>query len=240
MERSLILAISLACAVIVSDGFAKQVIETEVCGAEKFVDLTGEDIAGRNTTELHGHEPTGCKIGTRDGRLSLATVVQDNALSTLDLAPLRISMSRQDMPESAASRFQAKDKERFEQSIAMLKAYYDAIDSRMVQNITAYLVAIGWVITSQAVRDLLVKTRVFYLVVFTIVTLFAMYVVNIFHWVERWEEIQTLVGNLSFIEDQYYSRYKLPSYTRFTYVAPVAILGILLLFLVTSAHRKAI
>ena len=144
------------------------------------------------------------------------------------------------MPVSDTSNVKATNKERYEQSISMLKAYYDAIESRLVQNITAYLAAIGWVITSQTARESLTETRVFYLVICVLVSVFVMYVANIFHYVQRWREIRETVVRLAYIEHEYFARYDLPGYTRFTYVIPVAVLLALLLLLVTWAHLELI
>jgi hypothetical protein len=144
------------------------------------------------------------------------------------------------MLESATPKLTATDKERYEQCIGMLKAYYDGIESRFAQNITAYLAALGWVITSDTVRKLLVETRVFYLVLCVIVFVFVMYVANIFHYVRRWREIRKTVVRLSYIENEYFARYELPSYTPFTYVMPVATLLVLLLLLVSWVHLKLI
>jgi hypothetical protein len=144
-------------------------------------------------------------------------------------------MSNSDIPKLPAT-----DKERYEQCIGMLKAYYDAIESRLAQNIAAYLAALGWVITSSAARQALVNPRAFYLVLCVIVIVFVMYVANVFHYVRRWREIRKTVERLSYIENEYFARYELPDYTPFTYVMPVAVLFALLVLLVSWAHCQLI
>jgi len=142
------------------------------------------------------------------------------------------------MADPISPKFAATDGERFEQSISMLKAYYDAIESRLVQNVTAYLAAIGWVITSEAARKSLAEAAVLLLTIVVLVIVFVMYVANILHYVSRWREIRQTVVRLSYIEPQYYARYNLPWYTPYTYVLPVAALFILLILLIILAHFK--
>lgn len=140
------------------------------------------------------------------------------------------------MSNPAIPKLPATDQERYEQCIGMLKAYYDAIESRLAQNIAAYLAALGWVITSSTTREALAQPRVFYLVLFVIVIVFIMYVANVSHYVRRWREIRNTVLRLSYIENEYFARYELPWYTPFTYVMPVAALFVLLLLMVSWAH----
>ena len=140
------------------------------------------------------------------------------------------------MSNPAIPKFPATDKERYEQCIGMLKAYYDAIESRLAQNIAAYLAALGWVITSSTARGALAQSLVFYVVLFVMVIVFVMYVLNVFHYVRRWREIRNTVLRLSYIENEYFARYELPWYTPFTYVIPVGLLFVVLLSMVSLAH----
>ena len=55
--------------------------------------------------------------------------------------------------------FLATDKERFDLCIAMLKAYYDALEGRAGAFTGFLVVVIGWLITSEGARQGIAKER---------------------------------------------------------------------------------
>jgi len=132
------------------------------------------------------------------------------------------------------------DKDRFDQCIAMLKGYYDAVESRFGQNVTAYLVALGWLLTSSTARTTLVNENAYYLALTVVGLMFLMYVFNIRHYLGRWREIRATLDALGYLPPGYYARYNLPSYTLFTYSLPVAVLAAFVVLLIHWSHIKAL
>ncbi|WCM49127.1 hypothetical protein OH720_19210 [Pseudomonas sp. WJP1] len=128
------------------------------------------------------------------------------------------------------------DKERFDQCIAMLKAYYDAIEARLAQNITAYLAALGWLLTSSQARSTLGDFKAFSLIIMVVALVFTMYTLNIYHYLKRWREIRNTLMALDYLEREYFARYELPKYAFYTYMAPVFVLLVFLVVLLFWVH----
>lgn len=128
------------------------------------------------------------------------------------------------------------DKDRFDQCIAMVKAYYDAIEARLAQNVTAYLAALGWLLTSSQARGTLGDVKAFSLTVLVVVLVFVMYAININHYLKRWREIRGVLVSLNYLEREYFERYELPAYAFYTYMAPVVVLFVFLVVLLFWVH----
>src|ERR1700722_10583228 len=103
----------------------------------------------------------------------------------------------------------ASDKERFDSCVDMMKAYYEAIEARLIASVTAFLVVIGWLIGSQDTRRALASNGWLAVVAVTGLTVATlMYSWNIFHWLDRWHEIRKTARELKYMEDRYYTRYE--------------------------------
>jgi hypothetical protein len=121
--------------------------------------------------------------------------------------------------------FGATDRERFEQGIAMLKAYYDALEGRLGATVAFFVGVVGWLITSSGTREALSKSRgLTWLAALTLTLLVVMYALNAAWWVHRWAEIRSSVDALHYVEPQFYARYDLPRLGWVGYVGPVALL----------------
>ena len=122
-------------------------------------------------------------------------------------------------------RYSATDKERFEHGIAMLKAYYDALEGRLAATVAFFVGVVGWLIASENSRTAINNDPgLTSLAIITITLLLVMYGFNVAWWVRRWREIRSSVDALHYVEPQFYARYDLPKQGWVTYLAPVAIL----------------
>ena len=143
---------------------------------------------------------------------------------------LIFSILAQAQPESSSQSaseqtYKANDKERFEQAIAMLKAYYDALEGRLAATVAFFVGVVGWLITSGGAREALSKNRgLTALAILTLTLLVVMYAFNMSWWVHRWAEIRSSVDALRYVEPQFYARYDLPRFGWVGYVAPVVLL----------------
>ena len=124
---------------------------------------------------------------------------------------------------------QASDKEKYEACIAMLKAYYDAIETRLGQNIIAYIGAIGWLITSKDARTAMTYEWTLAIAISVSLILLIGYILNIRHYVHRWQEIRETVVKLDYMPEVFYARYEIPNYTIITYSAPIVLLNFCLI-----------
>jgi hypothetical protein len=126
--------------------------------------------------------------------------------------------------------FTGTDRERFEQGIAMLKAYYDALEGRLAATVAFFVGIVGWLITSGGAREALSKSRgLTSLAILTLTLLVVMYSFNVAWWVHRWAEIRASVDALHYVEPQFYARYNLPRFGWVGYVAPVALLYVFII-----------
>ena len=135
----------------------------------------------------------------------------------------------------------ATDKERFDQCIAMLKAYYDALEGRLGTTVGFFVVIAGWLITSDSARKAIAGNRS--LLVLAIVCLLLMmlfFAMNVLRWVKRWREIRATLDNLGYMEPRFYARYDLPNWAPISYITPVVVLGgcIILLMLFIAVRSQ--
>jgi hypothetical protein len=151
-------------------------------------------------------------------------------------------MSVSNLLNTIQAQFPASDKERFDLCIAMLKAYYDALEGRVGTSIGFFVVVIGWLITSQGARDAIAKGGWFLgLALATLTLTLVFYGLNIAHWVHRWSEIRAYTDALGYVEPRFYARYELPSWAFITYFTPVALLYVfvvLCLILIATGRFK--
>ena len=122
-------------------------------------------------------------------------------------------------------RYSATDKERFEQGIAMLKAYYDALEGRLAATVAFFVGVVGWLVADEGARKAIKEAEgLTPLAILTITLLLVMYGFNVAWWVHRWREIRRSVDALHYVEPEFYARYNLPKLGWVTYFAPVALL----------------
>src|SRR5687768_14378919 len=124
------------------------------------------------------------------------------------------------MHERPHSNYPASDKERFDMCVAMLKGYYDSLESRLGASVALFVVIIGWLITSQPARQALAKGWLFTLALITLSLVLILYGLNVGRWIGRWREIRAYVDALGYIEPRYYARYELPGWTWAAYFIP--------------------
>ncbi|MGE3512785.1 MAG: hypothetical protein AB7N65_28310 [Vicinamibacterales bacterium] len=128
-----------------------------------------------------------------------------------------------DADETVRSR--VTDKERFDYGVAMVKAYYDALESRLTVTVGLFVGTVGWLITSTGARQALSRQPwLLALAVVTLTVLLILYAFNVAWWVHRWAEIRRHLDDLNYLEREFYVRYELPKYGWAGYVAPVALL----------------
>jgi uncharacterized protein (TIGR02246 family) len=121
--------------------------------------------------------------------------------------------------------FPAEDKVRFEHGIAMLTAYYEALEGRLAATVVLFVGVVGWLITSESARAALSGNDwLTALAVTTLTILLVMYGLNVAWWVRRWDEIRRAVDRLHYVEPEFYSRYDMPRFGWFGYFAPAALL----------------
>jgi hypothetical protein len=126
--------------------------------------------------------------------------------------------------------FAATDRERFEQGISMLKAYYDALEGRLAATVAFFVGVVAWLITSGSTREALSKSRgLTSLAILTLTLLVVMYAFNVAWWVRRWAEIRRSVDALHYVEPSFYARYDVPRLGWVGYVAPVALLYVFII-----------
>jgi hypothetical protein len=136
-------------------------------------------------------------------------------------------------PESA-TQYGATPKERFDQCIAMLKAYYDALEGRLAATVAFYVGIVGWLITSAAARDAIRSSQSLrYLAMVAILLMTSFFAMNVMRWVKRWREIRGTLDDLRYMEARYYARYDVPGWAPVAYIAPVVILcGVIVTFMI--------
>ena len=123
--------------------------------------------------------------------------------------------------------FAATDKDRFEQGIAMLKGYYDALEGRVAATVALFVGVVGWLITSGSAREALSKNRwLVALAGLTLTLLLVMFAFNVAWWLHRWAEIKGYVDALHYVEPQFYD---LPRGGWVVYFAPVAVLYVFII-----------
>ncbi len=149
-------------------------------------------------------------------------------------------MSEHDSQNVSQSHFLASDKERFDLCIAMLKAYYEALEGRAGTFAGFLVVVIGWLITSEGARRAIAKERWFFgLALATLTLMLLLYAFNVTRWVQRWREIRSYVDALSYVEPRFYARYELVDWAWAAYFTPAALLYAFiagLLVLITSGR----
>lgn len=119
----------------------------------------------------------------------------------------------------------ANKKEKFDLCLGMLKEYYNALDSRVEKSFALLIVVIGWLITSDAARKSLSEESTLFwsaIVVLTAAMLFLVF--NISHFLDRFREIQDTIENLNYVDNEYFTRYRMPDNILPSYLAPVLIL----------------
>lgn len=122
-------------------------------------------------------------------------------------------------------------RERFELGIAMMKAYRDEIESRLLGSMTFFAGIVALLLGSPAARDALAREP--WLLVLT-VTLIAfsmgVYTRNILHWIKRWRTIRNSTDRLQYMDAVYYLRYQdIPRAAALFYVAPIVFVGLYIL-----------
>ncbi len=130
------------------------------------------------------------------------------------------------------NRVLASKKEKFDLCLGMLKGYYDALDSRIEKSFALLLVVIGWIITSDTARKSLAEETVLFwgaIITLTFAILFIAF--NIFHFLERFREIQNTIEELDYANFKYFTRYRMPNNILPIYLAPVLILYFFIMLL---------
>jgi hypothetical protein len=119
--------------------------------------------------------------------------------------------------------FPATDKERFDLGISMMKAYYDALESRLASTVAVYMVVIGWLISSDDARQTLAShPRLLLLSVGVLTLVLFMYGWNVWHWLARWLQIRETTERLNYMQTHFYTRYyKIPRGTWLFYFTPI-------------------
>jgi len=142
------------------------------------------------------------------------------------------------LPLNATAKYPATNKERFDQCIAMLKAYYDALEDRLAKTVAWYVLIVGWLITSKDTRNSLATNKA--LLVLAIASLLIMtgaYSLNIRRWVSRWRQIRGYLDELGYVEPRFYARFDLPDWTVLVYMSPVVLLcAFIIAFLILAAR----
>lgn len=133
----------------------------------------------------------------------------------------------------------ATDKERFEQGIAMLKAYYDALEGRLAATVAFFVGVVGWLITSGGTREALSRSGGLTAVaILTLTLLLVLYSFNAAWWVHRWAEIKSSVDALQYVEPRFYARYDLPRFGWVGYAAPVVLLYVFIIGCLIMIYTK--
>jgi hypothetical protein len=87
---------------------------------------------------------------------------------------------RESIKAASEHRFSATDRERFEQGIAMLKAYYDALEARLAATVAFFVAVVGWLITSESARKAIKEVEgLTPLAILTLTLLLVMYGFNV-------------------------------------------------------------
>jgi uncharacterized membrane protein YhdT len=102
-------------------------------------------------------------------------------------------------------------KEKFDLGIAMLKGYYDGLESRAERAAVLLVGVVGWLITSASARESLANSRLlFWSALFCISLFFVLTAANIYHFLTRFREIELEVKNLNYMDPKYFARYRMP------------------------------
>ncbi len=137
-----------------------------------------------------------------------------------------------DSKEIDPNRVFASKQEKFNLCLGMLKEYYDALDNRAEKSFALLLVIIGWIFTSEAARKSLAKESVVFwgsIITLTCAISFVSY--NIYHYLERFIEIQETIEELDYADVKYFTRYRMPENVLPNYLTPVLILYFFIIFL---------
>jgi hypothetical protein len=118
-------------------------------------------------------------------------------------------------------------KEKFELGLEMLKGYRADLQDRFEKSAALLIIVIGWLITSDTARKSIGNNSLLFWGGVTILTaLIVMYCSTIYHFIERYREIQRAVETLGYTESPYFARYQLPDKifsmpVHFSYIAPI-------------------
>lgn len=131
----------------------------------------------------------------------------------------------------------ATTREKFDLGIAMLKGYYDGLETRAERAAVLLVGVVGWLITSQTARDSLARSRpLFFGAVLSLTVFLIMSWANISHFLKRFRGIQSEVEALEYVDAKYFTRYRMPERLYgipifYIYIAPILILYIFILLL---------
>ena len=143
----------------------------------------------------------------------------------------------QNTPTSNSANDPPSRKEKFELGIEMLKGYRTDLQDRFEKSAALLIIAIGWLITSDTARNSLAKeSRLFWGGVAVLTALIVMYCVTIYHFIERYKEVQTTVESLAYVDPAYFARYQMPATlflvpVHFIYIIPVLFLYLFILMI---------
>jgi len=141
---------------------------------------------------------------------------------------------------------QPSKKEKFELGLEMLKGYRGDLQDRFEKSSALLIIVIGWLITSDTARKSLAnKASLFWGGVTILTALIAMYCLTIYHFIERFKEIQATVQSLAYVDQMYFARYQMPDTlflvpVHFSYMLPVIFLYVVILILLLQIKRGLI
>ena len=125
----------------------------------------------------------------------------------------------------------ASVRERFELGIAMMKAYRDEIEARLLGSMTLFSGIVGLLLGSPAARDALAHELWLLVLTITIIVLsVGVYIRNVLHWIRRWRIIRDNTDRLQYMDVDYYLRYQdIPRAATLFYVTPVVVISVFIL-----------
>ena len=133
-------------------------------------------------------------------------------------------------PETTST---ASPREKFDLGIAMLKGYYDGLETRTERTAVLLVGVVGWLITSAGAREALTKYRpLFYGAVFSLTVFLVMCWANISHFLKRFREIQSEVEALNYVPPKYFTRYRMPDRLLGIPILVIYMMPIVILYLV--------
>jgi len=137
-------------------------------------------------------------------------------------------------------------KEKFELGLEMLKGYRADLQDRFEKSSALLILVIGWLITSDTARKSLANKASLYWSGLTILSaLIVMYCLTIYHFIQRFREIQETVQSLAYVDPTYFARYQMPDTVfllpvHFSYMLPVIFLYLAILILLIQIKRGLI